>query len=247
MGFLFEERASDSPFIETVTRGRSAGEGSTIRPAETHWHLVITRPYGSPLPILVGPLPASGVVSFGDGVEILWIKFKLGVFMPHMPMRDFLDAETVLPGAARQSFWLRSSTWQIPDYENVEEFIARLARQDVLAQEPLVDAVLAGHPPDMSPRTLRHRFLRATGLTHTHIQQFERAQRATALLAQGVSILDTVFEAGYFDQPHLTHSLKRFIGLTPAQLFTPRSPDCRSIQDSLPVPGYYYTNEVEVI
>ncbi len=38
------------------------------------------------------------------------------------------------------------------------------------------------------------------------------------LLQQGVSIVDTVDQAGYADQPHLTRSLKRFIGQTPAQL-----------------------------
>jgi hypothetical protein len=37
-------------------------------------------------------------------------------------------------------------------------------------------------------------------------------------LQQGVSILDTVEQAGYFDQPHLTRSLKYLIGQTPAQI-----------------------------
>ena len=70
----------------------------------------------------------------------------------------------------------------------------------------------------MAPRTLRHRFLRATGLTHCHIRQFERAQQAATLLRQGTSILDTVYALGYFDQPHLTRSLKQFVGHTPAQI-----------------------------
>jgi AraC-like DNA-binding protein len=29
---------------------------------------------------------------------------------------------------------------------------------------------------------------------------------------------DVVYEAGYFDQPHLTRALKHFIGQTPAQI-----------------------------
>ena len=76
---------------------------------------------------------------------------------------------------------------------------------------------LNDEPQDIPDRTMRHRFLRATGLTQTYIRQMQRAQRAAALLEQGVPILDTVYEAGYFDQPHLTRSLKRFIGKTPAQ------------------------------
>jgi AraC-like DNA-binding protein len=41
---------------------------------------------------------------------------------------------------------------------------------------------------------------------------------------QGVSILDAVHQAGYFDQPHLTRSLKHFIGLTPAQIIDQSRP-----------------------
>ncbi|WP_244422604.1 hypothetical protein [Ktedonobacter racemifer] len=49
-------------------------------------------------------------------------------------------------------------------------------------------------------------------------RQIERARSATLLLQQGVSIPDTILEAGYYDQPHLTRSLTRFIGQTPAEL-----------------------------
>ncbi len=31
-------------------------------------------------------------------------------------------------------------------------------------------------------------------------------------------ILDAVDQAGYFDQPHMTRSLKHYIGLTPGQI-----------------------------
>jgi hypothetical protein len=156
-------------------------------------------------------------VSYTAGAELLWIKFKLGAFMPHLPMREILDKETILPSAAHRSFWLHGSAWQCPDYDNTETFVDRLVRNHVLVRDPVVTAVAHGHPPEMSSRTVRHRFVRATGLTHSHIRQAERAQRAAALLEQGASILDTVYEAGYFDQPHLTRALKRFIGKTPAQ------------------------------
>ncbi len=232
MGFIYEERPSDSPYVETVIRGRTEGEGSTIRPAESHWHMVFTRHAGRVYPFVVGPLTTAGVVDYTEGAEILWIKFKLGTFMPHLPTREFRDTETILPGAASNSFWLKSSVWQFPDFDNAETFIGRLAREEVLVRDPIVNAALEDQLPEMPSRTLRHRFLRAAGLTHSHIRQFERAQRAEALLQQGVSILDTVFELGYFDQPHLTRSLKQFIGHTPAQIIRMSQPDCRFIQDS---------------
>ena len=50
------------------------------------------------------------------------------------------------------------------------------------------------------------------------IRQIERARYAMTLLCQGTSILDTVYKAGYYDQSHMTNSLKRFLGQTPAQI-----------------------------
>jgi AraC-like DNA-binding protein len=174
--------------------------------------------------LVVGPVTTAGGLSYTEGAEILWIKFKLGTFMPHRPVRDFVDAETRLPGATSQSFWLKSSAWRFPDYENADTFVDRLVREDVLAWDPVVSAALQRQRQALSSRTVRHRFLQATGLSQNQIQRVERAQRAEALLRQGVSILDTVDAAGYSDQPHLTRSLKQWIGYTPAQLMRLSAP-----------------------
>ncbi len=42
---------------------------------------------------------------------------------------------------------------------------------------------------------------------------------------KGVSILDAVYQAGYSDQPHMTRSLKYFIGQTPAQIVRLNQPE----------------------
>jgi methylphosphotriester-DNA--protein-cysteine methyltransferase len=91
---------------------------------------------------------------------------------------------------------LHGSAWQLPNYENVEAFVNRLVRSGVLLHDPIVSAVLADHPLELSPRTVRRRFLRATGLTPGIIRQIERAQQAVSLLEQGFSIRDAVFQAG---------------------------------------------------
>lgn len=217
MSIFAEERLSDSPYIESVMEGYTMGNGSSIRPAEIHWHLVFVKVNGRVNSLMVGPLKESGVASWGEGAEILWIKFKLGTFMPHLLFKESLDREVVLPEGAGRSFWLNGETWQLPTFDNVEYFVKKLVRQEALLHDPVVDNVLNGRSPNLSPRTVRHRFLQATGLSQTHIVQYARAQQAAALLQQGVSILDTVGELGYFDQPHLTRSLKRFMGTTPAQ------------------------------
>ena len=213
-----KERSSDSPYVAAVIQGYTAVPGSTIRPAESHWHMVFVKVNGRTHSLAVGPLTTSGLASWGDGAEILWVKFKLGTFMPHWPTRKFLDSETNLPGASRNTFWLHSSTWQLPDYDNVETFVDWLARDDLLVSDPVVNTVLQDRTPDVSSRTVRHRFLQATGLSHNYIRQMKRAQEAAALLEQGTPTLDVVFELGYYDQPHLTRSLKQFIGYTPGQV-----------------------------
>jgi hypothetical protein len=180
--------------------------------------MVFVRYNGKVQLMVVGPLTTSGIVSYTEGAEIIWIKFQLGTFMPHLPTRKLLDGQTSLPEASGRSFWLHGSTWQFPDYENVDTFIDRLVRNDVLVRDSVVNAVLQDHPQEIASRTVRHHFLQATGLTQSYISQVERAKRAQELLLQGKSILDTVHEAGYFDQPHLTRSMKQLIGQTPAQI-----------------------------
>jgi AraC-like DNA-binding protein len=93
-------------------------------------------------------------------------------------------------------------------------------RQELLIHDPMVNLVLQNQAQKLglAPRTLRQRFLQATGMSKNAFQQIERAQRAATFLRQGISIPDTVHELGYFDQPHLTRLLKRWVGHTPAEL-----------------------------
>src|SRR5262245_58484504 len=109
MTIIYEERSSDSPYIETITQGRTVSDGSPTRPAEIHWHMILQKIKGHTKLLLVGPLTTAGEVSYLEGAELLWIKFKLGTFMPHRPVREFLDVETSLPGAASHAFWLKGS------------------------------------------------------------------------------------------------------------------------------------------
>jgi len=220
-----EERRSDSPYVEAVTHGWTESDGSTVRPAECRWHLVVVRQAGEARALAVGPLTGAGVASWGGGAEVLWIRFSLGTFMPHVPARTLLDTETILPDASSKSFWLGGSAWPYPDHENTETFVERLVREGVLARDPVVGDASAGRPSQgLSPRTMRHRFLRATGLAQGVIHQVERANRAAMRLRGGVPIPDVVHEEGYFDQAHMTRSLKRWVGRTPARIATVRRP-----------------------
>jgi AraC-like DNA-binding protein len=218
MKIIFEERSSDSPFIERVWRSHSEEHGLFTSIARSHLMLVVEKLSGNLKLYLHGPETRPTTAYCPVDGEWIGILFKFGTFMPLFPIITLLDRGIALPEATGQHFWLDSAVWEIPTYENVETFVDRLVHQQVLLREPMIETVLHGQAHPVSSRSAQRYFIRATGLTHSDARLIERARYATSLLRQGRSILDTVYEAGYFDQPHLTRSLKRFIGHTPAQI-----------------------------
>lgn len=218
MNAFFEGRTSDSPYIEGIWRGHTQGLYTPVCPAAAQWNLFLQRKRGQVTVLFEGPLTRAKPKLETEDTEFCVIRFKAGTFLPVIPIYKFLDSSVCLPNTSRGSFWLHGMNWEFPDFEDVEGFVARLVREEVLLRDPLVSAVLDNQPHDVSMRTVRRRFLRSTGLTPKRITQIDRALRAMSLLTNGVPILDMVYELGYADQPHLTRSLKRFVGQTPGQI-----------------------------
>jgi hypothetical protein len=215
----FEDRVSDSPFVERVWRSSSERGGPFLSIAAANFEIAVSRVGGRTFLTLRGPETKATTIVCPPGGEWLGIRFKLGTFMPQLTPEQLRDHNDVtLPDASSRSFWLNGSAWQYPDFDNAEDFVARLARNGIITREAAVDAMVRDGRPTQSLRTIQRRFLRATGLTHRTVQQIERARYATNLLRQGSSILDATYEAGYFDQAHLTRSLKHLIGQTPREI-----------------------------
>ncbi len=223
MDLTCDERPSDSPFVERIWRSQSERAEPFISIAESHWGMVVTKHHDKLSLTVRGPETRATPAEGHAEAEFFGIQFKAGVFLPDLPAKMIMDRQDpTLPEAGRDSFWLHSSTWEFPDYENADTFVNRLVRDGLLVYDPVVDAALKGEPAGASLRTVQRRFLRATGMTQNDFYQIERARYATSLLKKGIPILDAVYQTGYFDQPHLTRSLKHFIGLTPAQIIDQR-------------------------
>ena len=221
-----EQRPSDSPCVERVWRCHSEGASPFLSIAESRSELVVTRQQGKFSLTVRGP--ETRATSLGDcpaDGEWLGIRLKPGAFLSHLPPGTLVDGALTLPQASSTSFWLGGSAWQFPDFSNADTFINWLVREGLLVREPVVGEALQGHLKDLSLRSVQRRFLQATGITQNAVRQIERARSATLLLQQGVSILDTIEQVGYFDQPHLTRSLKYYIGQTPAQLQEQSQPE----------------------
>ncbi len=218
MDFIFDERASDSPLVETIWRTESQGGGSFTSVAESHWEIVLTTQNDKTTVTLRGPETKASLAPIPEDAEFLGITFKIGAFMPHLPTNKITDDGIHLPTGMDQSFWLDNARWELPNYENADTFVEWLIRAEILILDPVVMAVLQNRPQDLSPRSIQRHFLQAAGMSYSTLRQIERARYAVELLQQGLSPLDTTFQAGYADQPHLTRSLKRFIGQTPSQI-----------------------------
>ena len=219
MELVFDERLATSSFAEMIWGIHSERAGTFTSVAVSNWEMVITTFNGKTMITARGPETKASEADFPADAEFFGITFKLGSFMPHLPLKTILDRQdATLPEASSNSFWLHGSAWELPTFENADVFVDRLIRRGILVRDPVVEAAIQGHTPDMSIRSIQYRFLQATGLTHKTIQQIERARSAVSLLEQGTPISDTAFELGYFDQAHLSNSLKRFMGSTPAQI-----------------------------
>jgi len=230
MLFDFEERLSDSPFVERIWCAQSERTGDFLSIAASQWEMVVSTYQGETTITVRGPeTKVTPMQVTLVGAEFFGIIFKYGAFMPRFPVRGLVDGDLDLPDASSQSFWLEGSAWQFPNYENADTFVERLVREDLLVCDPLIEPVLRGEPQELSPRSVQRRFVQATGLSQGSIRKINRARQATLLLQQGVSILDTVERVGYADQAHLTRSLKHLIGKTPTQIINKSEPEQMSL------------------
>lgn len=220
--FRLEEDCLSSPIADKVWRARSEPFESFTSVAVTHWEMVVTRHRGRAYLTVRGPETRATIVPIPEDAEFFGVQFRIGAFLPTLPVDQLVDNGLTLPGAGSRSFWLNGSAWEYPTFDNVDVFLRKLLRKGVVARDPVVEAALQGQRMDLSLRSVQRRIRRATGLTHAVIGQIERAHQAVALLEAGATILDVVERAGYADQPHLTRSLRRFIGHTPARIVRER-------------------------
>jgi Helix-turn-helix domain len=217
--FALDSRSCASKLVDRIWGAHSDRPGSFISVASVHCQIVVTRHQNRTFITLRGPETRPTLMHFPAGAAWFGIDLRLGAFLPDFPPLSLLDLrDATLPAATSQSFWLHGSAWPLPTFENADVFVSRLERERLLIRDPLVDAVRTGRAHELSVRAVQYRFVRATGLTQSLVRQIERARAATALLQSGLPILDVVHLTGYFDQSHLTRSLTRFVGRTPAQI-----------------------------
>jgi AraC-like DNA-binding protein len=221
MFFEAEDRTSDSPYVARVWRCRSDEVAQMTSAADPHLKMVIWEHRGRIHVAVRGAESKATPCPVPLDAWFLGINFAVGTTMPHLPPTRLVDDWIEIPDATRRSFRLAGSSWHLPTYENAEEFVRRLVSTGTLVRDPLVADLALGRSSDLSARTVQRRFRAVTGLTRGAVRQITRATHAGVLIQEGVAPLEVVHRLRYFDQPHLTRSLVRFVGRTTVQLTNP--------------------------
>jgi AraC-like DNA-binding protein len=219
MFLVIEDRLSELPCVERVWRAHNERAGEFLSVGAAGCELVVSRYRDQTFLTVRGPETRMTATDCPAEGEWVGIRFKLGTFLPQFPPTLLSDRRDVtLPDASTRSFWLNGSAWEYPTFENADTFVARLLKNGVAVRDRTVEGIVCGELGAGSLRSAQRHFLRATGITHAAFRTIERARYATNLLREGASIADVVHLAGYFDQPHLTRSLKYLIGQTPTEI-----------------------------
>lgn len=218
-----EDRPSPSPYVHRVWRGHATGTETMTSVATSNWELVFWEEMGVVHVAARGPeTAASSALLSGDSASF-GITFAHGASMPHLPVSGIVDGGVESVHATERSFVLAGEEWEIPSFDNAEQFVEKLVQSGVLVRDPLVDEVVWGGAARVGSRSVQRRVAGATGLTQGAIRQIDRAREAAILMTAGVPALDVVHRLGYYDQPHLARALQRFIGRTATQLQSPHA------------------------
>lgn len=215
----FEDRPSTSRYVERVWRCQSTIGGVFYSMAEGNLELVVTRLEGFSLVTLRGPVTMAAPITCPPNGQWVAIRFRIGTYFRSFATAALLNHRDInFPTTSDDRFWFDGEAWPVPDFANAEVFVERLAKHGAIGMEPSVQAAICGDHQVLSRRSVQRRFLRVAGMTHAQYRQIARARHAAQLLHAGASILDAVHESGYFDQAHLSRSLKRLVGLTPTTI-----------------------------
>ena len=218
MSFEYEERPSASRFVDVIWRTHDTSDGTYLAAADACWDMVFIRSSFGNRSLLSGPSSTITPVPYRAGNRNVGIRFRRGSFLPHVPTTTMVDTTESLPMPTNESFLLAGEEWPMPTFETADHLVAELERRNLLADDPVVMAVLRGDDPGLTPRSVQRHVSQVTGLTANQIRGIVRARTASERLQRGESILDVAHDLGYADQAHLTRELRRMTGFTPARM-----------------------------
>jgi hypothetical protein len=218
----FEHRGTDidASIVDRVWRTRSDAEETMTSAARTCCQLILSRMQGRMLASLRGPETGASTTPVPQDTEFLGVRFALGMVLRPHPAASIIDGYVSLPVTDSGRIVIGGEDWEAPTYENVEHFVRRLQDAGLLVQSRLgAGEHVTEHPgAGLSERTRQRRYRAITGLSHTAVRQIDRANAAATMLRDGLDWRTVARALGYFDQAHLAHALRRYLGRTAREL-----------------------------
>lgn len=218
MSFTYEDKQIDSQSIDKIWHTITISDGIYTANLDGNWDIIITKgPHF--VSVSVNGIGKEAVsVPYVAGIESIGIALKPGVFLRDHKGKDIVDSQHVLVEGDVSFVDIGSFRFSIPNFDSAEAFIIELAASGVLLTDEIVASLKSQNTKLASKRTMRRHVSETTGLTPHFLNQIERAKYAANLLQQGTSIAQVALDAGYSDQSHMTKSVKKIMGVTPAQL-----------------------------
>jgi len=209
---IHKSRKSTHPLIETVWRSKNIADGTYLATPDKSWDLIaITHQDGSRQMMLTGQATKPAYVPYVAGTSSVVISFVPSAYLPSHPGVSLVDSFEFLPTVDKDHFQLAEHIFAFPSFDNAEELVEQMLMQGILKNDPVVDGTFQAH----SDRTKQRHYTETTGMSRKSLEQIERAQQAVILLQKGKRPADAAVDSGYSDQPHLTKSLKKIMGISP--------------------------------
>jgi hypothetical protein len=237
--FEHRDTEADASVVDRVWRTRSDAEDTMTSAARTCCQLILTRMQGRLLASLRGPETRAATVPVPPDAEFLGVRFTLGTVLRPHPAASIVDGYVPFPVTDSGRVVIGGEDWEAPTYENVEHFVRRLQDAGLLVKSRLEGAEHFARHPDGHPskRTLQRQYRAITGLSQTAVTQIDRANAAATMLRDGLDWRTVVEATGYFDQAHLAHALRRYVGRSARGLQTGDDATMSFLYKTCPWPG----------
>jgi hypothetical protein len=214
-----ERRTSDSPYIDKVWRSKALSDGTYLATPDASWDLIAAvKADGTRVVFITGQATKAERLDYKAGEQSVVIQFTAGAYLPDFKGAPFTNNFIMLPLPDDTHFELAGHIFPWPTFENAEELIAEMVRLRALANDDIVNSVLHGTPKASSKRSIERRFKTTTGLSPKKLADIRRAQEAVRMLKSGKDPSTTAADAGYYDQPHMSKSLKKLMDSLPSDV-----------------------------
>lgn len=239
MRFEHRDTETDVCIVDRVWRTGSDAQGTMTSAARTCCQLIFTWTQGHLSAILRGPETRATTAPVPPNAEFLGIRFRLGTLLRPHHAASIVDGYVPLPVTDSGRIVIGGEDWEAPTYENVEHFVRRLQGAGLLLRSPSTgeEHVVGQSGTHRSRRTLQRRYLAIAGLSQAAVTQIDRANAAATMLRDGLDWRAVVEALGFFDQAHLGHALRRYVGHTAQALQAGNDATVSFLYKTSPEPG----------